>query len=64
MEGLRAAGAVPKWGSLVAQDSASPPTRRNVFMGELKQVGIKTPDKIAVPSVRNDFAFLVTVVGE
>ena len=27
-------------------------------------MGIKSPDKIAVPSVRNDLAFLVTVTRE
>ena len=43
---------------------AGPTARRNVFMGELKQMGIKAPDQIATPSVRNDSAFLFTVVGE
>jgi hypothetical protein len=33
-------------------------------MGELKQMGIKAPDQIATPSVRNDSAFLFSVVGE
>jgi len=33
-------------------------------MGELKQMGIKNPDMIAVPSTRNDAAFLFTVVGK
>lgn len=28
------------------------------------QVGIKVPEKIAVPSVRNDAAFLFSVVGK
>lgn len=35
-----------------------------MFMGELKQMGIKNPDLIAIPSTRNDAAFLFTVVGE
>jgi hypothetical protein len=47
-----------------AQGFAGPSSRRNVFMGELKQMGIKAPDQIATPSVRNDSAFLFTVVGE
>lgn len=33
------------------------------MLGELRQVGIKTPDAIGVPSVRNDAAFLAAVVG-
>ena len=31
------------------------------IQGELRQVGIKNPEKIAIPSIRNDAAFLVTV---
>jgi hypothetical protein len=61
MKELQAAGALPKWGKEAAANSLS---RRNVFMGELKQMGIKSPDKIAVPSIRNDAAFLITTVGE
>eukprot|EP00877_Chromochloris_zofingiensis_P013381 jgi/Chrzof1/8297/Cz03g05090.t1 len=59
MEDLKTAGVLKKWGTAV-EDNLQ---RRNVFMGELKQMGIKQPDKIAVPSVRNDAAFLATVVG-
>jgi hypothetical protein len=33
------------------------------MLGELKQVGIKQPEVIGVPSVRNDAVFLMTVVG-
>ena len=33
------------------------------MLGELRQVGIKTPEAIGVPSARNDAAFLATVVG-
>jgi hypothetical protein len=58
-ESLQEAGAVKKWG-VSAGDALS---RRNVSMGELKMVGIKDPGMIAVASVRNDMAFLVTVVG-
>lgn len=60
MEDLKTAGVLKKWGTAV-EDNLQ---RRNVFMGELKQMGIKQPDKIAVPSVRNDAAFLATVVGK
>lgn len=74
MNDLNKAGAVPKWGrespEAHSDDSSSnsgltgPTARRNVFMGELKQMGIKAPDQIAVPSTRNDAAFLWTTVGE
>ncbi|GIL79550.1 hypothetical protein Vretimale_12232 [Volvox reticuliferus] len=58
-EQLKSAGVTPKWGSAVTDALR----RRNVFIGELRQVGIKNPDKIAVPSVRNDAAFLFSVVA-
>ena len=58
METLSKEGAVPKWGSGL-QDL----DRRNVFIGELSRVGIKKPDLIGKPSVRNDAAFLYTLVG-
>lgn len=58
-QALKAGGVAAKWGS--SQTDAL--RRRNVMVGELRQVGIKTPDKIAIPSIRNDAAFLVTVVG-
>ena len=34
-----------------------------IMMGELRQIGIKEPEVIGVPSVRNDAAFLAAVVG-
>ncbi len=58
MEALSKEGATPKWGCGLAQLE-----RRNVFIGELSRVGIKKPDLIGKPSVRNDAAFLVTLVG-
>ncbi|KXZ55454.1 hypothetical protein GPECTOR_2g1003 [Gonium pectorale] len=58
-EKLREAGVTRKWGSELTDALR----RRNVFIGELRQVGIKNPDKIAVPSVRNDAAFLFSVVA-
>eukprot|EP00891_Asterochloris_glomerata_P002802 jgi/Astpho2/2802/e_gw1.00050.156.1_t len=57
MEGLKAAGALKKWGK-----GLEGLERRNVFMGELRNVGIKAPEAIAKPSVRNDAAFLGTTV--
>ncbi|KAI8468253.1 MAG: hypothetical protein J3K34DRAFT_427638 [Monoraphidium minutum] len=55
-EALQAAGALPKWGA----GGDALPARRNVFPGELRQAGVKNPDKIAVPSIRNDAAFLAS----
>ena len=58
LEALSKEGATPKWGCGLEQVS-----RRNVFIGELSRVGIKKPELIGKPSVRNDAAFLVTLVG-
>ncbi len=60
LKDLGAAGALPKWGAALTNP---PLTRRNVMLGELRQVGIKSPESVARPTVRNDLAFLVTVVG-
>lgn len=38
-------------------------TRRNTFIRELTTMGIKNAEELAIPSVRNDAAFLGTVVG-
>lgn len=57
MEALDKEGAVPKWGASLQQVS-----RRNVFIGELRRVGIKNPEVIGTPSARNDAAFLITLV--
>lgn len=38
-------------------------SRRNTFMTELTRLGIKNAEELAIPSVRNDAAFLATVVG-
>ncbi|KAG1660911.1 hypothetical protein FOA52_007951 [Chlamydomonas sp. UWO 241] len=56
MTSLKAAGSITKWGAATERLA-----RRNVMQGELRQVGIKDPGAIAVPSNRNDLAFLVTV---
>ena len=56
---LQSAGALPKWGA-AAEDLAP---RRNVQLGELRLVGVKTPEGIAKVSVRNDAAFLFSVVA-
>lgn len=57
MEALEKDGAVPKWGVGLQEVS-----RRNVFIGELRRVGIKNPEVIGTPSARNDAAFLITLV--
>lgn len=59
MRDLESAQLLRKWGS-VRTDTMS---RRNVFVGELKRVGILAPEKVAVPSVRNDAVFLFSVVA-
>jgi hypothetical protein len=56
---LQAAGALPKWG-VAAEDLAS---RRSLQLGELRMVGIKSPEAISKVSVRNDAAFLFSVVA-
>lgn len=58
MEALSKSGAAPKWGAGLGQID-----RRNVFLGELSRVGIRKSDIIGKPSVRNDAAFLYTLVG-
>ena len=58
MEALSKSGAAPKWGAGLGQID-----RRNVFLGELSRVGIRKSDIIGEPSVRNDAAFLYTLVG-
>ena len=60
LKGLGAAGALPKWGAGLDNP---PLARRPVALGELRLVGIKAPDAVARPTVRNDAAFLATVVG-
>ncbi len=54
---LKEEGGLQKWGSV------KPPERINVFKGELKKVGVKNTGAIATPTIRNERAFLVTVVG-
>ena len=56
---LADAGALTKWGAALADS----PQRRSTMLGELRMVGIKQPEKIAQVSVRNDAAFLFSVVG-
>lgn len=58
-QNLSAAGGLPKWG-IAAADL---PSRRSVALGELRLVGVKAPEGIAKVSVRNDAAFLMSVVG-
>lgn len=59
MTDLKAAGAVPRWGAALTGSLE----RRNVFLGELKQMGILSPDQLGTPSIRNDAAFLIATVG-
>ncbi|PSC72294.1 hypothetical protein C2E20_4561 [Micractinium conductrix] len=56
---LADAGELKKWGAALADMQE----RRSLMMGELRMVGVKQPEKIAQISVRNDAAFLITVVG-
>jgi hypothetical protein len=75
LKALKSAGEAPAWGSVFGAAPADGPAedanaserqlyaRRGVMPGELRQAGIKQPDAIARPSVRNDAAFLTTVVG-
>lgn len=63
MNALKAAGAVPKWGAESPESGAAGTARQNKFNGELRMAGIKQPDQLATPSVRNDAAFLFTVTG-
>jgi hypothetical protein len=58
-EELKGDSMIKKWG--IATDDRF--SRRPVAIPELKMVGIKDPGAIAIASVRNDLAFLVTVVG-
>eukprot|EP01024_Parvocaulis_polyphysoides_P040882 TRINITY_DN3732_c0_g1_i3.p3 TRINITY_DN3732_c0_g1~~TRINITY_DN3732_c0_g1_i3.p3 ORF type:complete len:262 (-),score=32.99 TRINITY_DN3732_c0_g1_i3:38-823(-) len=59
MRSMKEGGALTKWGA-GANDIAP---RRNVNLGELRQMGIKNPENIAKTSVRNDAAFLLTVAS-
>lgn len=56
LEDLKTAELVSKFGSLE-------PARRRIFPRELSGAGIINPESIGTPSVRNDFAFLTSVVG-
>lgn len=56
---LAEAGALNKWGAALTDT----PQRRSTNLGELRMVGVKQPEKIAQVSVRNDAAFLFSVVG-
>ncbi|XP_022154135.1 uncharacterized protein LOC111021464 isoform X1 [Momordica charantia] len=57
LDQLREVGWAKKWGS---QPYVS---RRTTSLRELTTLGIKNAENLAIPSVRNDAAFLFTVVG-
>lgn len=57
LDGLKEAGYTKLWRSY------SNVSRRTTFMRELSQIGLKNPESLAIPSVRNDAAFLIAVVG-
>lgn len=58
-ETLKSNGTLKKWGV----ETESLPERRPISIGELRMMGIKDPQAIAQISVRNDAAFLISVVG-
>ncbi|KAF8651318.1 hypothetical protein HU200_063574 [Digitaria exilis] len=57
LDQLRELGWAKRWSS---QPYVS---RRTTFLRELTSIGIKNAENLAIPSVRNDAAFLFTVVG-
>uniref|UniRef100_A0A7N0U1R3 Uncharacterized protein n=1 Tax=Kalanchoe fedtschenkoi TaxID=63787 RepID=A0A7N0U1R3_KALFE len=57
LDQLQQIGWAKKWSS---QPYVS---RRNTSLRELTSIGIKNAENLAIPSVRNDAAFLFTVVG-
>lgn len=59
MQTLKDEGYAKDWGSVAAEGNL---IRRNVFMNEIKRAGVKDPEAIGKPSVRNDAAFLATTV--
>ena len=59
MKSLRDEGVLQLWSSAASRNVRM----RNVFVNEIKRLGIKDPESIAKPSVRNDAAFLFTTVG-
>ncbi|CAM6116441.1 unnamed protein product [Calypogeia fissa] len=57
LDELKQAGTAKEWNAL------SSISRRTTFIRELTTLGIKNAENLAIPSVRNDIAFLATVVG-
>lgn len=58
-ESLKENNVLVKWGI----ETTDLPERRPVSIGELRLMGVKDPESIARISVRNDAAFLLSVVG-
>ncbi|OAE31558.1 hypothetical protein AXG93_3415s1180 [Marchantia polymorpha subsp. ruderalis] len=57
LDELREAGIAKQW------STSSGISRRTTFIRELTTLGIKNAEELAIPSTRNDAAFLATVVG-
>ncbi|KAL2631300.1 hypothetical protein R1flu_015986 [Riccia fluitans] len=57
LDELREAGLAKQWSSSAGL------SRRTTFIRELTTLGIKNAENLAIPSTRNDAAFLATVVG-
>ena len=58
-EELKTGNLLKKWGS----EKEDLPSRRQVSLGDLRMIGVKQPEAIAQISVRNDAAFLFSVVA-
>ena len=58
-EELKTANVLKKWGI----EKEELPSRRQVSLGDLRMIGVKQPEAIAQLSVRNDAAFLFSVVS-
>jgi hypothetical protein len=59
MTALKEGGMLQKWGAALAE----PFPRRNVFMGDLKRVGVLNPQAIGVASIREDLVSIFRNLG-
>lgn len=60
MVALKESGNVTKWGIVTDEELSS---RRSIGLGELRLIGVKNPEALASVSVRNEAAFLFSVVA-